>query len=62
MMKLFKTSNTKNITDDIVTPTPLIENGYLYVPQGPGLGVTLNRDGLEKYLEGDPIEIGNCND
>ena len=26
-----------------------IEDGYIYVPQGPGLGVTLNEDNVEKF-------------
>lgn len=35
--------------DDIINETFQITDGYLSPPQGPGLGVTLNRDKIEKY-------------
>ena len=36
-------------SDDIIVETLKIEDGYLYPPAGPGLGVTLDRDKVEKY-------------
>ena len=36
-------------SDDIVRERPRIEAGYLYPPGGPGLGVTLDPEKLEKY-------------
>ncbi|MEE2659708.1 MAG: enolase C-terminal domain-like protein [Candidatus Latescibacterota bacterium] len=36
-------------TDDIVDHDLRIEGGYLYPPPGPGLGVHLDRERLEKY-------------
>ena len=36
-------------SDDIVHEQLRIEDGYLYPPPGPGLGVTLDRDKVEKY-------------
>jgi len=32
------------ITDDLAKNLPRYENGYLYPPTGPGLGVELNED------------------
>jgi L-alanine-DL-glutamate epimerase-like enolase superfamily enzyme len=32
------------VTDDIAVKLPRYENGYLYPPEGPGLGVELNED------------------
>ena len=60
LMKLFNVISTVDIKDDIITPTPLIQGGYLYVPQSPGLGVELNPDGVDKFLDGTPVEIGEC--
>lgn len=60
LLALFNVGSTENIMDDIVTPTPLIKGGYLHVPRGPGLGVEINQTGLAKFMEGEPVEIGNC--
>ena len=60
LLNLFDEVSTKNIKDDIVTPTPLITGGHLYVPNGPGLGVEINKTGLDKWLGGKPIEVGEC--
>lgn len=35
--------------DDIVHVTPRIERGFLYPPDGPGLGVTLDWDVVEAW-------------
>ena len=35
--------------DDITNETMQIDNGYVEVPKGPGLGVTINREKLKKY-------------
>ncbi len=36
--------------DDIVQSSPRIEHGYLYPPDGPGLGVSLDREVLRSWL------------
>ncbi len=48
--RLFKTVDSSGIDKDIVDGTPTIANGFVSVPQGPGLGVTLNRANLNSYL------------
>ncbi len=50
LMKQFNVTDSKGITMDIVDPTPTMENGYLYVPQTPGLGVELNEDKTRSFL------------
>ena len=35
--------------DDIILETLKIEDGHLLPPPGPGLGVSLDRDKMEKY-------------
>jgi len=43
--------------DDFVTgiPKPIIQNGYIAVPDGPGLGIDLNEDAIRAHLiPGDP--------
>ena len=37
------------IEDDLGKTTPRYENGYLYPPEGPGLGIELNEAAVEKY-------------
>ncbi|MCC6473610.1 MAG: mandelate racemase/muconate lactonizing enzyme family protein [Burkholderiales bacterium] len=37
------------ITDDLVREIPRVENGIMYAPGGPGLGVTLNDELVEKF-------------
>jgi len=37
------------LTDDIITPLHRIERGYMPVPEGPGLGVTVDEQKVEKY-------------
>jgi L-alanine-DL-glutamate epimerase-like enolase superfamily enzyme len=37
------------ITDDLVTNVVRVENGYMYAPGGPGLGVQLNEDLVAKF-------------
>jgi L-alanine-DL-glutamate epimerase-like enolase superfamily enzyme len=32
---------------------PILEDGYIDVPEGPGLGVEINRDLAERYLTDD---------
>ena len=60
LMKLFNVNDTSLIEGDIVTKTPLIKEGFMYVPEEPGLGVELNMDGVNNYLEGEPVIIGDC--
>ena len=36
-------------TDDIIVESVRIEDGYAYPPSGPGLGVELDRDKIDKY-------------
>ncbi len=35
--------------DEIVTPPPVIENGMLRLPSGPGWGATVNEDALRAH-------------
>jgi L-Ala-D/L-Glu epimerase len=37
------------LEDDLIVAAPRIEHGMMYVPQGPGLGVELDRAALAKY-------------
>ncbi len=50
ILKFFNTVDSKGITKDIVNETPTISKGFLTVPKGPGLGVTLNQENLHSYL------------
>jgi L-alanine-DL-glutamate epimerase-like enolase superfamily enzyme len=34
---------------DLVLESPVIRNGYMYIPDSPGLGVTLNREFVQQY-------------
>ena len=34
---------------EVITPTPVQENGYLAVPNGPGLGVEINEEAIARY-------------
>lgn len=40
------------LVDDLITPALTISNGSMLVPEGPGLGVTLDWDALSKYSPG----------
>jgi muconate cycloisomerase len=42
------------LIDDFATEPFTMEDGALLVPQGPGLGITVDEDKLEQYGEGDP--------
>lgn len=44
--------------DDLITEPLVLENGAMLVPQGNGLGVTLDREGLNKYKTGRYLAIG----
>ena len=50
ILKLFNTVDSAGITKDIVDGTPRIADGYMSLPDGPGLGITLNRENLKFYL------------
>jgi len=41
---------SKPITDDLAKNVPRYENGYLYPPKGPGLGVELNEELAQKWI------------
>ena len=43
ILKLFNAVDSTGITKDIVDGTPRIANGFLSVPTGPGLGITLEQ-------------------
>jgi L-alanine-DL-glutamate epimerase-like enolase superfamily enzyme len=60
ILKLFNAVDSKGITKDIVNGTPNIKDGFLTVPQGPGLGIALNQQNLNSYLTKGkkPILIG----
>ncbi|MEE8419199.1 MAG: hypothetical protein V3S02_03710, partial [Dehalococcoidales bacterium] len=63
IQRLFMAMDSKGITKDIVDGTPIIKDGFLSVPQTPGLGVTINRENLNSYLTKGkkPILIGEKN-
>jgi muconate cycloisomerase len=51
---LHGTTDTKSITDDIIKePGGVIEDGYLYPPKGPGLGIELDEEMLSRYASKD---------
>jgi L-alanine-DL-glutamate epimerase-like enolase superfamily enzyme len=37
-------------SDIVIQGQPIIRDGYIHVPQGPGLGVTLNEEQIRRYL------------
>ncbi len=41
---------SKPITDDLAVKVPRYENGYLYPPDGPGLGMELNEEVVQKLI------------
>ena len=43
------TGVSKELSDDIITKPFKHENGFLQVPEGPGLGVELDEDKVQKY-------------
>lgn len=48
---LYGGTDTKSITNDVAGEiSGHIENGYLYPPKGPGLGIELNEKMVKKYL------------
>jgi L-alanine-DL-glutamate epimerase-like enolase superfamily enzyme len=50
--------NTKEIKSDITKEiSGQIENGYLYPPKGPGLGIELNEEMVKKYSASDVNKI-----
>lgn len=51
-MLLHNTFNTvtPTITDDLSVNVPRYEGGYFYPPEGPGLGMELNEDLLDKLI------------
>lgn len=60
ILKLFNAVDSTGITKDIVDGTPVIANGFLSVPKGPGLGIELNKKNLEFYLTKgkEPVVLG----
>jgi L-alanine-DL-glutamate epimerase-like enolase superfamily enzyme len=40
---------TGPVTDDIAKKVPLVENGYMWPPEGPGLGLELDEERLAEY-------------
>lgn len=48
-MELDRTENA--LRDEVTKSDIIVENGLLHVPQGPGLGVDVDIDVLEKYLD-----------
>ena len=47
---------TGPMTDDIAKNVPKVENGYMWPPEGPGLGLELNEELLAKYAYKDMIQ------
>jgi L-alanine-DL-glutamate epimerase-like enolase superfamily enzyme len=57
---LHGTTDTASIKDDIViSPSGEIKDGYLYAPKGPGLGVEINEEILQRSIPSDicPITV-----
>jgi L-alanine-DL-glutamate epimerase-like enolase superfamily enzyme len=55
---LYGGTETKDITTDVTKEiSGRIEKGYLYPPKGPGLGVELNEDMVNRYLAPDINKI-----
>lgn len=50
ILKLFNAVDSTGITKDIVDGTPIVADGFLMVPQAPGLGVELNKKNMSFYL------------
>jgi L-alanine-DL-glutamate epimerase-like enolase superfamily enzyme len=48
---------TGPMTDDIAKNPPRVENGYMYPPEGPGLGLELNEELLALYAYKDLIQV-----
>jgi L-alanine-DL-glutamate epimerase-like enolase superfamily enzyme len=40
---------SEDIKDDLVKTLPRYERGFMWVPEGPGLGMELNEDAISKY-------------
>jgi L-alanine-DL-glutamate epimerase-like enolase superfamily enzyme len=55
-MQIFGGTNTVNM-EDIVLQTPILKDGAYEIPKGPGLGVVLNEENIEKYRNGNPVKI-----
>ena len=55
---LYGGTDTKDITTDVTKEiNGRIENGYLYSPKGPGLGIELNEEMVRKYAAPDINKI-----
>jgi L-alanine-DL-glutamate epimerase-like enolase superfamily enzyme len=55
---LYGGTETKEITADVTNEiNGTIEKGYLYPPKGPGLGIELNQDMVNRYLAPDISKI-----
>jgi len=55
---LYGGTETKDITTDVTKEiSGRIENGYLYPPKGPGLGIELNEEMIRKYAAPDINKI-----
>jgi L-alanine-DL-glutamate epimerase-like enolase superfamily enzyme len=50
LFKQFNATDSRGITKDIVQRTPKVENGFLFVPQEPGLGVELHEENTRSFL------------
>lgn len=58
ILYLYGGTETKDITTDVTKEiNGTIEKGYLYPPKGPGLGVELNQDMVNRYLAADVNKI-----
>jgi len=45
--------------EDLLTQPLRIENGFSYPPEGPGLGVEINMDVLERWRSNAPAGTGH---
>lgn len=56
-LQIFGGASTVDLRDDIVVKTPVLKGGAFEVPSGPGLCVELNEANIEKYRNGEPVNI-----
>ena len=64
ILRIAKKDTTRDMEDDIVFNTPIIEKGYFEVPEGIGLCVELNEENVMKYLANGkkPFVVGKKSD
>jgi len=56
-LQIFGGTTTLNLQDDIVVKTPELKDGAYEIPTGPGLGIELNEENIERYRNGEPVKV-----